>query len=272
MAVDMPDRAELAIEPLAGFVERPMIGRMIALDARQHVVGAELPVIDRHAGLGVPAHQPDPRHRPRLQAIRQGAVQHSRVEIVGGPVDVDIAAREQRRRSASRHAPAPPRKARRHRRPRPAATPAAGSDRRILRDNTAPLCGESRTSGTASLCGSRRHSTPGISKPAAVLRILPANRHRARRRAAWRSRPTHSRGRWSGRTARESAASGLQLGDNRHQPGEAEEFRRVLRLAVDQHLVMHVRPGGAAGAAEKADLAVPATCCPTDTVKRCRWP
>ena len=79
MAVDMPDRAELAIQPLARFVEHPVIGRVVALDAGQHVLGVELAVVDRHAGLGVPAHQPDPRHRPRLQR-RSGS---GRVSIAG---------------------------------------------------------------------------------------------------------------------------------------------------------------------------------------------
>jgi hypothetical protein len=35
--------------------------------------------------------------------------------------------------------------------------------------------------------------------------------------------------------------------------GEVEEFLRVLRLAIDQHLVMHMRAGAAAGAAEEPD-------------------
>src|SRR5438045_7776607 len=39
--------------------------------------------------------------------------------------------------------------------------------------------------------------------------------------------------------------------------GEPEEFLRVLRFAVDQHLIMDMRAGSAAGAAEKADLAMP---------------
>src|SRR5437762_11665819 len=39
--------------------------------------------------------------------------------------------------------------------------------------------------------------------------------------------------------------------------GEAEEFLRVLRFAVDQHLIMDMRAGSAPGAAEKADLAMP---------------
>ena len=70
MTVDVPHRAEFAIESLAGIVEHPVIRRMVALDARQHVSRAELPVVDRHAGLGVPPHQADPRHGPRLQEFR----------------------------------------------------------------------------------------------------------------------------------------------------------------------------------------------------------
>src|SRR5207302_4984687 len=41
-----------------------------------------------------------------------------------------------------------------------------------------------------------------------------------------------------------------------HDAREPEEFFRVLRLAIDQHLVMHMRAGRAAGAAEEADLAM----------------
>src|SRR5438477_10178838 len=41
------------------------------------------------------------------------------------------------------------------------------------------------------------------------------------------------------------------------ETGEAEELRRVLRLAVDQHLVMDMRTGRSAGAAEETDLGMP---------------
>src|SRR5579884_1116171 len=46
----------------------------------------------------------------------------------------------------------------------------------------------------------------------------------------------------------------LALRRNRDDVAEMEKLLGVLRLAVDQHLVMHVRAGGAAGAAEIADL------------------
>src|SRR5204862_5470476 len=37
---------------------------------------------------------------------------------------------------------------------------------------------------------------------------------------------------------------------------KTEEFLGVLRFTVDQHLVMHMRTGGPAGAAEESDLAM----------------
>ncbi len=42
------------------------------------------------------AHEADPGHRPRHQEGRQGARQEPRIEIVRRPVDIDIAAREER--------------------------------------------------------------------------------------------------------------------------------------------------------------------------------
>ena len=49
---------------------------------------------------------------------------------------------------------------------------------------------------------------------------------------------------------------GLALRGDVDQAGETEEFLGILRFAVDHHLVVHMRTGGAAGAAEEADLAM----------------
>src|SRR5712691_1055085 len=60
MAVDVPHRAKFAMQPPARLVENAVIRRVIALDAGEDVVGAELPVVDRDAGLRMAAHQADP--------------------------------------------------------------------------------------------------------------------------------------------------------------------------------------------------------------------
>src|SRR5205823_14470407 len=54
--------------------------------------------------------------------------------------------------------------------------------------------------------------------------------------------------------ASNSRVLALYRGNDARKP---EEFLGILRFAVNQHLVMHVRAGGPAGAAEKSDLAVP---------------
>src|ERR1700736_2952271 len=56
-------------------------------------------------------------------------------------------------------------------------------------------------------------------------------------------------------TIRKSLVSGRNRQRCRlHVPAEPDEFLRVLRLAVDDELVMHVRAGAAAAGAEIADL------------------
>src|SRR6266851_195229 len=56
MAVDVPHRAKFAMQSPASLVEHAMVGRVIALDPGENVVGAELFVVDRHAGLRMAAH------------------------------------------------------------------------------------------------------------------------------------------------------------------------------------------------------------------------
>ena len=87
--------------------------------------------------------------------------------------------------------------------------------------------------------------------------IPPCNRRRELRQAATScelARRHAGRGTEVRRAERRGRWRGLPLRDDRDDASEPHEFLRVLRLAVDDDLVMHMRPGRAAGAAEKADL------------------
>jgi len=89
-------RADLDVDAVKMSVMLVRLRRVVALDAGENVVRAELAVVDRHAGLRVAAHEADPGHRARLEERRQRPCQDARVEIVRSPVRVEIAAREQR--------------------------------------------------------------------------------------------------------------------------------------------------------------------------------
>ena len=71
---------------------------------------------------------------------------------------------ERRRRSTWRPIPALPRKVRRHRHPRPFAKHRASRKSENPRDTRSRCAASSKTSGASAVFGSRRHSTPGISK------------------------------------------------------------------------------------------------------------
>ena len=254
-----------------------MIRRVIALDAGEDVVGAELAVIDRHAGLRMAAHETDPRRRPRHQKFRQGARQQPGIEIVRRPVDVDIAARK--------HRPDQRRAVRRRRleklvdiailgaaqhRQRAAIGEIFGIERAAMRrvEDERQRVRRAGRGATAhpgfpnllrcSACRSRSvvNAGRGRSPGAERYRGRAAAFFIAQGRLGWKGERVagvldHPRRDASAKRR----ASTLPL-RRRHETGEAEEFLGVLRFAVDQHLVMHMRAGGAAGAAEEADLAV----------------
>src|SRR5205085_1557816 len=88
--LDLEAVAVLARTPLAAHDLDPFIALV-----DEHVIWAELAVIDRDAGPGVPAHEADTGNRARLERRRKRTGQHARVEIVRRAVGVEIAAREQ---------------------------------------------------------------------------------------------------------------------------------------------------------------------------------
>lgn len=115
-----------------------------------------------------------------------------------------------------------------------------------------------------------------MSKSPSIRRIRPLpgltlspNRKRARLRKVFHRTARMQReglrdgsrpGRYSVTKSRSSAggaddAGALALHDG-NNPGEVEEFLRILRLAIDQHFVMHMRAGCTACAAKEADLSV----------------
>src|ERR1051326_8928371 len=50
MTIDVPNRTEFGMQPIASLVQDLMVRGVVALDARENVIGAELAVIDRDAG------------------------------------------------------------------------------------------------------------------------------------------------------------------------------------------------------------------------------
>ena len=82
------------------------------------------------------------RHRPR-------AGEHRGIEVGEAAVRVDVRARKDRPRSASRRVAARCDTAARHAYPRPGARPRAAARGRSRRDSARRECGESRTSGSA---------------------------------------------------------------------------------------------------------------------------
>src|SRR5581483_3989161 len=94
VAVDVPDPAVFRVQPIARLVECAVVGRVIALDPPDDLLGVEPSIVDRHPRPGIAADQSHPRRRARRQLARQGAVDEGRVEVVGGSVGVEIAARK----------------------------------------------------------------------------------------------------------------------------------------------------------------------------------
>src|SRR5947208_2576702 len=105
MAIDMPHRAKFGMQPIAGLVQHLMVGRVVPLDPREHVIGAKLAVIDRDAGPGVPTHQADTGNRARLEPRRKRARPHARVEIIRRAAAPGAGSRNRNRRDTpSRYA------------------------------------------------------------------------------------------------------------------------------------------------------------------------
>ena len=99
MAVDQHGGAEIAVNAGEQPAQRPVIGLVEALDPADGVVhrnalGVDfLGVADHACDRAKPARDP---HRTGIGERGQPAVEHPRIEFVGLPVHVDIAAREMR--------------------------------------------------------------------------------------------------------------------------------------------------------------------------------
>jgi hypothetical protein len=66
MAVDVPDRAEFVMEPVARIVEHMVVRGVVARDTRENVIGAKLAIVYRDARLRMPPDEADAGDGARL--------------------------------------------------------------------------------------------------------------------------------------------------------------------------------------------------------------
>ncbi len=64
MAIHMPDRTELAVDPVASLIQHAMVGGVAALNPRHDLGGGQLAIVNRNARPGDAPHQAETRPGP----------------------------------------------------------------------------------------------------------------------------------------------------------------------------------------------------------------
>ena len=99
MAIHQDSGAEFPLQPHEQPPQNAMIGLVQPIDPPQRLGNGDTLIVDFLGVADDARHRAKPAgdpHRAGIGERRQPAVEHSRVELVGFPIDVDIAAREVR--------------------------------------------------------------------------------------------------------------------------------------------------------------------------------